>query len=102
MLTTSSAISVQYVERTERILVHSERSAPPRLARPGADDSVDSGSLPDEAGEVVVVAIAQTPLPAVLGPTGTLAAGTSARYSTLSPVSSMNASSSEARIMVSS
>ena len=74
------------MDRTERILVNSEAIAPRSPARP-----VAGGSGESRVFSVVVVAIAQAPLPLVVA-----APGTPAWYSTLLAVSSMNASSSEA------
>ena len=45
MLIASSTISVHQVERTERILVNSERRVPPNPARPDG-----AGSTPGRAG----------------------------------------------------
>src|ERR1022692_5263676 len=43
MVTMTRASSVQYVERTERILVNSERRAPPKPARPAGAGRVAAG-----------------------------------------------------------
>src|SRR5580704_18160600 len=61
MLTASSTSSVQYVERTERILVNSERSVPPKPARPDG-----GGRTGGRAGWVVVAAMSDLPFVAVL------------------------------------
>src|SRR6516162_11046220 len=86
-LTMTIAAIVQYVERTERSLVNSERIVPASPARPVAGGSAVSCRLGATA-----LAIVQTPLPMLAA-----ASGTPAWNSTLSAVSSMNASSSEAR-----
>ena len=70
MLTTSSTSSVQYVERTERILVNSERSVPPKPARPEG-----GGRTGGRAGWVVVAAMSDPPFVAVLALCGELRGG---------------------------
>src|SRR5581483_9520946 len=55
MVTTVAEPSVHMVERTDRILVHSERSAPPKPARPEAGGSAVS---PPRAEVLVVISAA--------------------------------------------
>src|SRR6516164_8858237 len=76
-MTMTIAAIVQYVERTERSLVNSERIVPASPARPVAGGSAVSCRL-----GAIALAIVQTPLPTLAG-----ASGTPAWNSTLSAVS---------------
>src|ERR1700735_335589 len=66
MLTASSTSSVQYVERTERILVNPERSVPPKPARP------EGGGRTGGRGCFVGTALSDPPLVAVVPHSGEL------------------------------